>query len=82
MIPHGSLSEDKNNVFAAYFRINSKVNPGITRLRLTALEPDALYELEGEDKAYGGDELMNIGIIIDMWGDFQSRTFRLKRVNK
>ncbi len=76
------ISEDKNNVFAAYFRINSKVNPGITRLRLTALEPDALYELEGEDKAYGGDELMNIGIIIDMWGDFQSRTFRLKRVNK
>ena len=76
------ISEDKNNVFAAYFRINSKVNPGITRLRLTALEPDALYELEGEDKAYGGDELINIGIIIDMWGDFQSRTFRLKRVNK
>jgi len=76
------ISEDKNNVFAAYFRINSKVNPGITRLRLTALEPDALYELEGEDKAYGGDELMNIGIIIDMWGDFQCRTFRLKRVNK
>ena len=76
------ISEDKNNVFAAYFRINSKVNPGITRLRLTALEPDAFYELEGEDKAYGGDELMNIGIIIDMWGDFQCRTFRLKRVNK
>lgn len=74
------ISEDKNDIFAAYFRINSKVNTGITRLKFTALEPEASYEMEGEDRVYGGDELMNIGIIIDMWGDFQSRTFRLKKV--
>lgn len=76
------VSEDKNNIFAAYFRINSRVNPGITRLKLTALEPDAYYEVssEGEKKVYGGDELMNIGLVIDMWGDFKSRTFLLKRI--
>lgn len=73
------ISEDKKDIFAAYFRINSKVNPPVTRLKLTALEPDADYELLGEGKVYGGDELMNVGIVIDMWGDYQSRTFRLRK---
>ncbi len=75
------ISEDKNDIFAAYFRIMSKVNTGVSRLKLTALEPDAIYEIVGEDKKYNGDELMNIGILIDFWGDYQSRTFRLKKVN-
>lgn len=73
------ISEDKKDIFAAYFRINSKVNPPVTRLKLTALEPDADYELLGEGKVYGGDELMNVGIVIDMWGDYQSRTFRFRK---
>ncbi len=74
------LSEDKNDIFAAYFRIMSKVNTGISRLKLTGLEPDAIYEIEGENKKYNGDELMNIGILIDFWGDYQSRTFRIHKV--
>lgn len=74
------LSEDKKEVFAAYFRVLSEVNPGITRMKFAGLSPDAVYEVVGEGKHYRGDELMNIGLVVDFWGDFQSRTWRLRRI--
>ena len=74
------VSEDKQEVFAAYFRVLCEVNPGITRMKLAGLDADALYEILGEDRTYRGDELMNIGLLVDFWGDFQSRTWRLKKV--
>ena len=76
------ISEDKRDIFAAYFRILAKVNPGISRMKFTALEEDAVYEIVGEDKRYSGDELMNIGLVVDLYGDFKSRTWRLRKVEK
>ncbi len=73
------VSEDGNDIFAAYFRVLCEVNAGITRMKFTALEPDAEYEIVGEDKSYFGDELMNIGLVVDFWGDFNSRTWRLRK---
>lgn len=73
------ISEDGQDIFAAYFRILCEVNPGITRMKFTALEPEAVYELVGENKCYYGAELMNIGLVVDLWGDFQSRTWRLTK---
>lgn len=73
------ISEDGKEVFAAYFRILAKVNPGITRMKFTALEEDAVYEVVGEDQCYHGDELMHVGIVVDMHGDYQSRTWRLRK---
>lgn len=75
------ISEDKNDIFAAYFRILCKVNGGIFRMKFTALDEGALYEIVGEGKTYSGDELMNIGLVVDMWGDFTSRTWRIKRIS-
>ncbi len=72
-------SKDGNNVFAAYFQTLSEVNPGIRRMKFTALEPDAIYEVLGEGKQYHGDELMEIGLVVDCYGDFQSQTWRLKK---
>jgi alpha-galactosidase len=73
------ISEDKNDIFAAYFRILGEVNPGISRMKFTALDEDAVYEIVGENRCYSGGELMHIGLAVDFWGDFQSRTWRLKR---
>jgi alpha-galactosidase len=73
------VSEDKNDIFAAYFRVLCEVNPGITRMKFTALEEEAVYEIVGEGKCYRGDELMNIGLAVEFFGDFQSRTWRLRR---
>ncbi len=73
------ISEDGNDIFAAYFRILCKVNCGIYRMKFTGLDEDAIYEIVGEDKRYSGDELMHIGLEVDMWGDFTSKTWRLKK---
>ncbi len=74
------ISEDGNDIFAAYFRIMAKVNGGINRMKFVALDADAKYEIVGEDKVYTGAELMNIGLVVDFFGDYQSRTWRLKKV--
>lgn len=73
------VSEDGNDIFAAYFRILCKVNCGIYRMKFTALDENAVYEIVGENKRYSGDELMRIGLEVDMWGDFTSKTWRLKK---
>ena len=74
------ISEDGTDVFAAYFRKSCIVNGGIYRMKFTALEPDASYELLGENRCYFGDELMEIGLLVDMWGDYTSKVWRLRRV--
>ena len=74
------ISEDGNDIFAAYFRISCIVNGGIYRMKFTALDPMAKYEVVGEDKQYYGDELMNIGLVFEMWGDYTSKIWRLKRI--
>ena len=73
------VSKDGNDIFAAYFEILCEVNPGIRRMKFTALDPDAVYEVVGEGCCYRGDELMEIGLVVDCFGDFQSRTWRLKK---
>ena len=74
------VSEDGRDIFAGYFRILCKVNPGIYRMRFTALEPEAIYEVVGEEKRYFGDELMNLGLVVEMHGDFMSKTWRLRKI--
>ncbi len=74
------VSADGNDVFAAYFRVMAKVNGGISRMKFAGLDENATYEIVGEDKRYTGAELMNIGLIVDFWGDYQSKTWRMKRV--
>lgn len=73
------ISEDGKDIFAGYFRVLCKVNPGIYRMKFAALAPDAMYEIAGEEKCYSGDELMNIGLAVEMHGDFMSKTWRMRR---
>lgn len=74
------ISEDGSDVFAAYFRKSCIVNGGIYRMKFTALESDAIYEIVSENIKYSGDELMEIGLIVDMWGEYTSKVWRLRRV--
>ena len=74
------ISEDGCDIFAAYFRILCKVNGGIYRMKFTALDENATYKVVGEDKEYTGAELMYIGLEVDMWGDFTSKTWRLSKI--
>lgn len=74
------VSQDGVDIFAAYFQIMCEVNPGIHRMKFTALDPDATYMVVREGKRYRGDELMQVGLVVECQGDFQSRTWRLKRM--
>ena len=74
------VSEDGKDNFAAYFRISCIVNGGIYRMKFTALDAQAQYEIVDEGKCYSGDELMHIGLVFEMWGDYTSRIWRLKKV--
>ncbi|MBO5487259.1 MAG: alpha-galactosidase, partial [Eubacterium sp.] len=76
------VSKDGRDIFAACFQVLSEVNPGIRRMKFTALDPDAMYEVVGEELSYRGDELMQIGLVVDLFGDFQSRTWRLRKQSK
>lgn len=78
------IAKGKEEFFAAYFQMQARVNPGISRIKFRGLNPDADYEDEATGKIYGGDELMQIGLVVDCFGDYQSRTwfFREKESDK
>lgn len=75
------VSEDGRDVFGVRFHILCEVNGRAERMKFAGLEEEAMYRVAGEDKVYSGAELMYIGLAVDYWGDFQSRTWRLKRVD-
>jgi alpha-galactosidase len=75
------LSEDGRDIFGAYFQIQSVVNGPIHRMYFTALEPDASYmDLETKE-VWNGDVLMEVGIAVELYGDAQSKTWRLKKLD-
>lgn len=84
------VSEDGSEAVVFYFHVLAEANGPLHRLRLKGLNPDADYAVEAldnmqnEDEAvgiYGGDHLMFAGLNIQMGqGDFQSRLYRLRRV--
>jgi alpha-galactosidase len=73
------VSEDKKEAFVAYFRTLHVPNAAVTRLKLKGLEDNFEYEIIGEDKLVGGDELMYAGFNVpELKGDYQSKIWRLK----
>jgi len=75
------VSEDGKDVFAAYFRLMARVNGPVQRMRFAGLDPSASYEVVGVGKVYTGAELMNIGLATDLHGDYQSITWRLRKIS-
>jgi alpha-galactosidase len=81
------VSEDKSQAIAAYYQCLNKVNASWLRFKVTGLDSDTLYEISSFGrtmKAYG-DELMNIGLVINRkdlniaGGDFASVLFDIKK---
>ena len=88
-----SVSPGREEAIVGFYRILNTPNPPYSRLRLTGLDPDRLYQVrEGERLlgAFYGDELMNIGLItssrprddnpddIEISCDFDSRIYFLE----
>ncbi|MFC5450075.1 alpha-galactosidase [Paenibacillus aestuarii] len=75
------VAEDQSEALVAYFKVLAESNEPTKQLRLKGLHPEYVYEMEGTDERYGGDELMYAGIFLpDLHGDFQSLLWRFKAV--
>ncbi|MDR0885306.1 MAG: alpha-galactosidase [Clostridiales Family XIII bacterium] len=88
-----SVTEDKETAIVGYYKILNEVNGPYHRVKLTGLNPEKLYSINGDvANAQYGDALMNIGLITsdassgegDRTGehsyDFDSRLYVLKAI--
>ncbi|TLS51206.1 alpha-galactosidase [Paenibacillus antri] len=75
------VSSDRNEAFAAFFRVLAAPNAPLRRLTLQGLDPRKAYRLEETGETFGGDELMHFGLpVTGLRGDFQSKLFVFKAV--
>ncbi|MGB9857401.1 MAG: alpha-galactosidase [Dictyoglomaceae bacterium] len=72
------VTPDKKEAFVVYVNILAEPNPPFKRLKLDGLDPNKKYKVEGKEKIYFGDELMNIGLVIPRLNDFESFAWVLK----
>lgn len=87
------ISPDEKEALIGYYQILGKANPPYKRLKLVGLIENEFYTIDGKGH-YSGDELMNIGILLngnyidreqEFWnrevqGDFYSKLFYLKKL--
>ena len=73
------ISRDDSEVVVFAFRQGYQFGKDMPNLKLRGLDPDALYQFEGEDKLLHGSTLMKVGVETGLWGDFDSRFLRIKR---
>ena len=72
------VAKDKSEALITFVQVLNRPNYHSRRIRVYGLDPATQYRIEGEDKLYYGDTLMNAGILVqNMWGDFQSKLIHL-----
>ena len=72
------MAKDKSEALITFVQVLNRPNYHSRRIRVYGLDPATQYRIEGEDKLYYGDTLMNAGILVqNMWGDFQSKLIHI-----
>jgi alpha-galactosidase len=74
------VSQNKSEAVVFAFRTHMPDPVVLPPIRLRGLEPDALYEIEGQDVARSGAAWMQVGLEVPL-SDFSSAVMRLKRVD-
>ena len=59
------VSEDKKTAIVGWYRVLNGINLPYSRVQLQGLNSDYCYETVGTQECHFGDELMNIGLIIN-----------------
>ncbi len=71
-------SKDKKEALVTFVQVMGRANFKSRMIRLQGLDAQADYRLEGTDLVYGGDLLMNGGLMVEnLWGDAVSRLYHL-----
>lgn len=71
-----NVSKDRRSAVVTLAWTFPQPNPSVMRLRLAGLDPALSYEMEGEGKAFLGDELMNAGLRLRQ-GDARNDTVQI-----
>lgn len=70
------VSKDKGEALVTYVQVLGRPNVHSRKIKLLGLDPNADYRLDGTDEVYGGDLLMNAGMLVEnMRGDYMSRLY-------
>ncbi|GEP66159.1 alpha-galactosidase [Clostridium beijerinckii] len=76
-----NISKDKKEIVISYIKQYAEPNKWNKPLKLTALENDAKYQIIDEEIVFGGDELMNIGLVIpELKGDYAAKQWILRKI--
>ena len=70
------VAKDKSEALVTYVQVKGMPNVHSRKVKLSGLLADADYRLEDTKEVYGGDLLMNAGLLIEnMCGDYMSRLY-------
>lgn len=70
------VAKDKSEALVTYVQVLGRPNVHSRKIKLLGLDVTAGYRLDGTDEVYGGDLLMNAGMLIEtMRGDYMSRLY-------
>lgn len=70
------VAKDKSEALVTYVQVLGRPNGHSRKIKLLGLDGAADYRLDGTEKVYGGDLLMNAGMLVeDMRGDYMSRLY-------
>lgn len=74
--------EDGSGFVASVVRMQAEVNGSIHRVKMEGLDAEADYIDLDTKEIYHGDELMEIGLVVDLHGDYQSRMWKFSRLSR
>ena len=76
------VSKDQNEAVLFVFMHSRKFGEAIPRVRLRALRADARYFCKETGKTYTGNTLMNLGLSVELNGDFDGKVFYLQAIKE
>ena len=75
---YGVVAKDRSEALFTFVQVLNRPNYHSRRICLKGLDPKKNYRIEGEDKVYAGDTLMNAGLnVMNPWGDFKAQLIHL-----
>lgn len=75
---YGVVSKDKSEALFTFVQVLNRPNYHSRLIKLAGLAADKKYRIEGMDGIFGGDMIMNAGILVaNPWGDFQSKLIHI-----
>lgn len=71
---YGVVRKDKEEALFTYVQVMNRPNYHSRRIFFKGLDPEKLYQIEGEEGTYTGDVLMKAGYLVqNLWGDYKAR---------